>query len=396
MRVPRRCSLITTPRLRSSASAEDTVAGLMPGLGGERCARRAAAARARARPAATARFDLRDERSGARASILYCSSSVTHLYYYRVLIGGSNSSWGWSRHRVAAPGPASDRVRLRRKRERGHYDREVIDAILDEALIAHLGIVDEAGQPFVTRSCTRARGDVVYLPRLGRGPDDARDRGRGAAVPDGVADRRARAGALGDAPLRQLPLGDAARPRAARSRIATRSSSRSRRSSNGSCPGAGPTRAGRARRSCARPRSWRWESTKPRRRSGPAARWTTRRTTRSTCGRAWSRSRCSAGPAEADPRLRAGMRARLRRAYRRPGAGGRAGRRPRPSAARPAAGPGAARACRGCSRAAGGPPARALRAAPRLVLAARRRRRAREHADRLPAGHRRARADVRL
>ena len=38
--------------------------------------------------------------------------------------------------------PASDRVRLRRKRERGSYEREVIDAILDEALIAHLGITE--------------------------------------------------------------------------------------------------------------------------------------------------------------------------------------------------------------------------------------------------------------
>jgi len=33
-------------------------------------------------------------------------------------------------------------VRLRRKRERGRHDREVIDAILDEALVAHLGFAD--------------------------------------------------------------------------------------------------------------------------------------------------------------------------------------------------------------------------------------------------------------
>jgi uncharacterized protein len=45
--------------------------------------------------------------------------------------------------------PASDRVRLRRKRERGSHERAAIDAILDEALIAHLGIADEHGQPFV-------------------------------------------------------------------------------------------------------------------------------------------------------------------------------------------------------------------------------------------------------
>jgi nitroimidazol reductase NimA-like FMN-containing flavoprotein (pyridoxamine 5'-phosphate oxidase superfamily) len=61
-----------------------------------------------------------------------------------------------------APGPASDRVRLRRKRERGHYEREVIDAILDEALIAHLGVVGEDGQPFVVPVLHARHGDAVY------------------------------------------------------------------------------------------------------------------------------------------------------------------------------------------------------------------------------------------
>jgi nitroimidazol reductase NimA-like FMN-containing flavoprotein (pyridoxamine 5'-phosphate oxidase superfamily) len=59
-------------------------------------------------------------------------------------------------------GPASDRVRLRRKRERGHYERDTIDAILDEALLAHLGIVGEAGQPFVVPVLHARHGDVVY------------------------------------------------------------------------------------------------------------------------------------------------------------------------------------------------------------------------------------------
>jgi nitroimidazol reductase NimA-like FMN-containing flavoprotein (pyridoxamine 5'-phosphate oxidase superfamily) len=73
-----------------------------------------------------------------------------------------------SSERPAAPRPpspaqaASDRVRLRRKRERGSYEREVIDAILDEALIAHLGIADEHGQPFVVPTLHARRGDVVY------------------------------------------------------------------------------------------------------------------------------------------------------------------------------------------------------------------------------------------
>jgi nitroimidazol reductase NimA-like FMN-containing flavoprotein (pyridoxamine 5'-phosphate oxidase superfamily) len=58
--------------------------------------------------------------------------------------------------------PASDRVRLRRKRERGSYERVVIDEILDEALIAHLGIADTDGQPFVIPMLHARRGDVVY------------------------------------------------------------------------------------------------------------------------------------------------------------------------------------------------------------------------------------------
>jgi len=63
---------------------------------------------------------------------------------------------------ATAATPPSDRVRLRRKRERGSYDREAIDAILDEALIAHLGIADESGQPYVIPTLHARSGDVVY------------------------------------------------------------------------------------------------------------------------------------------------------------------------------------------------------------------------------------------
>jgi uncharacterized protein len=62
---------------------------------------------------------------------------------------------------LARTGPASDRVRLRRKRERGSYEREAIDAILDEGLIAHLGIVED-GQPLVIPTLHARAGDVVY------------------------------------------------------------------------------------------------------------------------------------------------------------------------------------------------------------------------------------------
>src|SRR5579862_5211321 len=58
--------------------------------------------------------------------------------------------------------PPSERVRARRKRERASYEREAIDTILDEALMAHLGFVDEHGQPFVTPTLHARCGELVY------------------------------------------------------------------------------------------------------------------------------------------------------------------------------------------------------------------------------------------
>lgn len=61
----------------------------------------------------------------------------------------------------AVASPPSERVRLRRKRERGSYARETIEAILDEALIGHLGIVED-GHPLVIPTLHARHGDVVY------------------------------------------------------------------------------------------------------------------------------------------------------------------------------------------------------------------------------------------
>lgn len=61
-----------------------------------------------------------------------------------------------------AAAPVSDLVRLRRKRDRGSHDRAVVDAILDEALIAHLGIVGPGGQPIVTPTLHARCGELVY------------------------------------------------------------------------------------------------------------------------------------------------------------------------------------------------------------------------------------------
>jgi uncharacterized protein len=56
----------------------------------------------------------------------------------------------------------SSRTRVRRAPARGVYDRDAIDAILDEALIAHLGFVDD-GQPYVIPTLQARIGDTVYI-----------------------------------------------------------------------------------------------------------------------------------------------------------------------------------------------------------------------------------------
>jgi uncharacterized protein len=57
---------------------------------------------------------------------------------------------------------ATDRTRVKRHPERGVYERGPIDAILDEALICHVGFVVD-GQPFVIPTIHARAGDVLYL-----------------------------------------------------------------------------------------------------------------------------------------------------------------------------------------------------------------------------------------
>lgn len=65
-----------------------------------------------------------------------------------------------SRPPDAAP-PPSDRTRVRRMPERGRYDRATIDAILDAAIVGHVGYVID-GQPFVTPTAVWRQGDRLY------------------------------------------------------------------------------------------------------------------------------------------------------------------------------------------------------------------------------------------
>ena len=55
-----------------------------------------------------------------------------------------------------------DYLRVRRKPERGAYDRATIDAILDEALFCHLGFVVD-GRPFVIPTLHGRVGDRLFV-----------------------------------------------------------------------------------------------------------------------------------------------------------------------------------------------------------------------------------------
>ena len=59
-------------------------------------------------------------------------------------------------------GPPSERTRVRRLSELARYDRETIDAILDEAMVCHLGFVHE-GQPYVIPTLHARVGDELFI-----------------------------------------------------------------------------------------------------------------------------------------------------------------------------------------------------------------------------------------
>jgi len=54
------------------------------------------------------------------------------------------------------------RTKVKRHPERGDYERETIDAILDEGLICHLGFVVD-GQPFVIPTIHARDQDTLYI-----------------------------------------------------------------------------------------------------------------------------------------------------------------------------------------------------------------------------------------
>lgn len=58
--------------------------------------------------------------------------------------------------------PATDRSRVRRKAERARYDRDTIEAILDESLICHVGFAVD-GRPWVVPTAFARVGGHLYL-----------------------------------------------------------------------------------------------------------------------------------------------------------------------------------------------------------------------------------------
>ena len=58
--------------------------------------------------------------------------------------------------------PSTPRSQVKRVRERGTHEKEIIARILDEGLIAHVGFQTE-GQPFVIPMAYARRGDSLLL-----------------------------------------------------------------------------------------------------------------------------------------------------------------------------------------------------------------------------------------
>jgi hypothetical protein len=58
--------------------------------------------------------------------------------------------------------PVTPRTRVRRRAQRGHYERTTVHAILDEALVCHVGFVAD-GQPIVIPTAYARVGETLYL-----------------------------------------------------------------------------------------------------------------------------------------------------------------------------------------------------------------------------------------
>lgn len=62
----------------------------------------------------------------------------------------------------ARPAPPSERSAVTRKPERGRYDRDIIDEVLDEGMICHVAMAEGDSPRMIPMMFVR-RGDVVYI-----------------------------------------------------------------------------------------------------------------------------------------------------------------------------------------------------------------------------------------
>ncbi|WP_448203734.1 pyridoxamine 5'-phosphate oxidase family protein [Azospirillum sp. sgz302134] len=64
---------------------------------------------------------------------------------------------------ASAPGtyPVTDRNRVKRLHQRGHYDRATVHAVLDAAMVAHIAYAID-GQPYCTPTAFWREGDHLY------------------------------------------------------------------------------------------------------------------------------------------------------------------------------------------------------------------------------------------
>jgi nitroimidazol reductase NimA-like FMN-containing flavoprotein (pyridoxamine 5'-phosphate oxidase superfamily) len=82
--------------------------------------------------------------------------------------GNSGDGVGEDRHHGAVPDPTvptiteTPRTALRRKKERGRFDRETVNAILDEGLVCHIGLVFD-GSPVVLPTAYGRISDQLYV-----------------------------------------------------------------------------------------------------------------------------------------------------------------------------------------------------------------------------------------
>ena len=117
------------------------------------------------------------------------------------LVPPRGTGWGGTMPGVTATPPAappSARTTVKRRPDRGRYDRDQVHAVLDEGLVAHVGLATPEG-PVVIPMLYARDGDRLLL-RLDRQPAAAGRQGH-RDVRHRHAGRRAGAGPVGFPPL---------------------------------------------------------------------------------------------------------------------------------------------------------------------------------------------------